>query len=156
MVRYPLLRMAALAAFCAAAAAPALAQEACSRPDALGTSRVMEVNPRGGLKLGRKSYPQTLALEKGEVVLTFDDGPLPATTGPVPMRCTTAPVSVATITLSPVCQRLPSPAATTSPASRRSRRRCREARPGMVRRGQNLPHETPPHHRRGTPAKEMK
>ena len=83
MVRYPLLRMAALAALCATAAAPALAQEACSRPDALGTSRVMEVNPRGGLKLGLKSYPQTLALEKGEVVLTFDDGPLPATTGPI-------------------------------------------------------------------------
>ena len=83
MVRYPLLRMAALAALCATAAAPVLAQEACSRPDALGTSRVMEVNPRGGLKLGLKSYPQTLALEKGEVVLTFDDGPLPATTGPI-------------------------------------------------------------------------
>ena len=83
MVRYPLLRKAALAALCATAAAPVLAQEACSRPDALGTSRVMEVNPRGGLKLGLKSYPQTLALEKGEVVLTFDDGPLPATTGPI-------------------------------------------------------------------------
>ena len=82
MVRYPLLRMAALAGLWAATA-PALAQEACSRPDALGTSRVMEVNPRGGLKLGLKSYPQTLALEKGEVVLTFDDGPLPATTGPI-------------------------------------------------------------------------
>ena len=82
MVRYPLLRMAALAGLWAATA-PALAQEPCSRPDALGTSRVMEVNPKGGLKLGLKSYPQTLALEKGEVVLTFDDGPLPATTGPI-------------------------------------------------------------------------
>ena len=82
MVRHPLLRMAALAGLWAATA-PALAQEACSRPDALGTSRVIEVNPRGGLKLGLKSYPQTLALEKGEVVLTFDDGPLPATTGPI-------------------------------------------------------------------------
>ena len=66
-----------------AAAAPGLAQEACSRPDALGVSRVIEVNPAGGLKLGLKSYPQTLALEQGEVVLTFDDGPLPATTGPI-------------------------------------------------------------------------
>jgi peptidoglycan/xylan/chitin deacetylase (PgdA/CDA1 family) len=74
--------MAALAVLLAATA-PVLAQEACSRPDALGTSRVMEVNPAGGLKIGLKSYPQTLALEKGEVVLTFDDGPLPATTGPI-------------------------------------------------------------------------
>ena len=82
MVVSPLLRMAALAGLWLAAL-PALAQEACSRPDALGTSRVMEVNPRGGLKLGLKSYPQTLSLEKGEVVLTFDDGPLPATTGPI-------------------------------------------------------------------------
>ena len=82
MVVSPLVRMAALAGLWAAAA-PALAQEACGRPDALGVSRVIEVNPRGGLKLGLKSYPQTLALEKGEVVLTFDDGPLPATTGPI-------------------------------------------------------------------------
>ena len=77
-----LLRMAALAGLWAAGA-PALAQEACPRTDALGVSRVVEVNPKGGLKLGLKSYPQTLALEKGEVVLTFDDGPLPATTGPI-------------------------------------------------------------------------
>lgn len=55
----------------------------CPRPDALGTSRVIEINPAGGLKLGLKSYPQTLALEPREIVLTFDDGPLPAMTGPV-------------------------------------------------------------------------
>ena len=83
------LRMAALALLCAAGV-PAVAQEApaqkdpaCQRPDALGVSRVLEVNPKGGLKVGLKSYPQTLALEPGEVVLTFDDGPLPATTGPI-------------------------------------------------------------------------
>jgi len=82
MACFPFMRMVALAGLWAAAA-PALAQEACSRPDALGTSRVIEVNSKGGLKLGLKSYPQTLALEPGEVVLTFDDGPLPATTGPI-------------------------------------------------------------------------
>ncbi len=81
MAFHVLLRMAALAGLWACV--PALAQEACPRPDALGVSRVLEVNPKGGLKLGLKSYPQTLALEKGEVVLTFDDGPLPATTGPI-------------------------------------------------------------------------
>ena len=82
MASYPLLRIATLVGLWAAAA-PALAQEACSHVGALGTSRVMEVNPKGGLKVGLKSYPQTLALEKGEVVLTFDDGPSPATTGAV-------------------------------------------------------------------------
>ncbi len=84
-----LLRMAALVGLCAPALsalaqeAPAQASPPCARPDALGVSRVLEVNPKGGLKVGLKSYPQTLALEPGEVVLTFDDGPLPATTGPI-------------------------------------------------------------------------
>jgi len=50
---------------------------------ALGTARVIGVSPTGGPRLGLKSYPGTLPLADGEVVLTFDDGPLPATTGPV-------------------------------------------------------------------------
>ena len=74
---------AALLCVAAISALPALAAEDCPRADALGTSRTIEVDPAGGLKLGLKSYPRSLALEKGEVVLTFDDGPLPATTGPV-------------------------------------------------------------------------
>ncbi|CUU41873.1 Bifunctional xylanase/deacetylase precursor [Blastochloris viridis] len=47
-------------------------------PDALGTARVMAVG--GGIRVGTKSYPDTLALADREVVLTFDDGPWPATT----------------------------------------------------------------------------
>ncbi len=39
--------------------------------DALGTSRVLEVP--AGVQVGKKSFPQTLALKPGEVVLTFDD-----------------------------------------------------------------------------------
>ena len=57
--------------------------EVCPYPDALGTSRTMEIDSTKGLQLGLKTYPKTLALEKGEVVLTFDDGPLPATTLPI-------------------------------------------------------------------------
>jgi peptidoglycan/xylan/chitin deacetylase (PgdA/CDA1 family) len=34
----------------------------------------------GGLQLGLKTYPQTLQLADHEVVLTFDDGPIPGTT----------------------------------------------------------------------------
>ena len=49
-------------------------------PDALGTSRTLTVSTTEPLRIGLRTYPQTLALEKGEVVLTFDDGPLPATT----------------------------------------------------------------------------
>jgi peptidoglycan-N-acetylglucosamine deacetylase len=49
-------------------------------PDALGTARTLEIGAPGGLTLGLKSYPQTLDLADHEIVLTFDDGPLPATT----------------------------------------------------------------------------
>ena len=61
-----------------AAAAPAYPAAACANPDALGTRRTLEVG--GAPELGLKSYPQTLALDDHEVVLTFDDGPAPATT----------------------------------------------------------------------------
>ncbi len=41
----------------------------------------MPVGTQGGLEVGLKTYPRTLPLADHEVVLTFDDGPLPATTG---------------------------------------------------------------------------
>jgi peptidoglycan/xylan/chitin deacetylase (PgdA/CDA1 family) len=59
--------------------APSGAAVACS-PTTLGTSRVLEVGSAGGLQLGLKTYPHTLQLEDHEVVLTFDDGPIPGTT----------------------------------------------------------------------------
>ncbi|WP_035715335.1 polysaccharide deacetylase family protein [Azorhizobium doebereinerae] len=71
----------------AAPSAPARAQPqpaapACpGRPDALGTARVLEVP--AGVQVGTKSFPATLPLEKGEVVLTFDDGPWPRTTAAI-------------------------------------------------------------------------
>ncbi|MFT4098480.1 MAG: polysaccharide deacetylase family protein [Rhodoblastus sp.] len=71
------------AALFAAFATAALADPAplaCANPDALGTSRVLEVGAPGGLHVGLKTYPQTLALADKEVVLTFDDGPLPGLT----------------------------------------------------------------------------
>jgi len=58
----------------------AMAGQDCG-PDALGTSRVLEVGTQGGLEVGLKSYPRSLALADHEVVLTFDDGPLPGLTG---------------------------------------------------------------------------
>ena len=60
---------------------PALAEApACASPKALGTARVMTVGSAGGLAVGLKTYPQTLALADHELVLTFDDGPWPTTT----------------------------------------------------------------------------
>ena len=49
-------------------------------PEALGTARVLAVGTVGGGAVGLKTYPRTLLLEPGEVVLTFDDGPSPGRT----------------------------------------------------------------------------
>src|SRR4029079_3537173 len=72
------------AALCSAVAAMmsfiVAAQAAeCPRKDALGTSRVLVVDPGAPPRVGLKSFPQTLPLDDHEVVLTFDDGPWPAT-----------------------------------------------------------------------------
>ena len=67
--------------------APALAATAhvapCPRPDTLGTSRILAVNAAATPRVGLKSFPETLPLADREVVLTFDDGPWPATTSRV-------------------------------------------------------------------------
>ena len=52
----------------------------CANKDALGTSRVLDVDAATTPRVGLKSFPQTLPLGDHEVVLTFDDGPWPATT----------------------------------------------------------------------------
>jgi peptidoglycan/xylan/chitin deacetylase (PgdA/CDA1 family) len=45
--------------------------------DALGTSRTMVVSPSTYTHLGTIQYPDTLPLAAKEVLITFDDGPLP-------------------------------------------------------------------------------
>lgn len=50
--------------------------QACA-PDALGTSRILRLK-REYVGYGREQYGQ-LPLQPGEIVLTFDDGPLPET-----------------------------------------------------------------------------
>jgi peptidoglycan/xylan/chitin deacetylase (PgdA/CDA1 family) len=52
----------------------------CPRPGKLGTSRVLAIDSATTPRVGLKSFPQTLPLDDHEVVLTFDDGPWPATT----------------------------------------------------------------------------
>jgi peptidoglycan/xylan/chitin deacetylase (PgdA/CDA1 family) len=52
----------------------------CPRKGRLGTSRVMAVDPAVWPRIGRRDFAQTLPLRDHEVVLTFDDGPWPATT----------------------------------------------------------------------------
>jgi peptidoglycan-N-acetylglucosamine deacetylase len=58
-------------------AAPARAETCPGNPVALGTSRVLVVSPQQYQRLGSMQYKETLPLADKEVVLTFDDGPLP-------------------------------------------------------------------------------
>src|ERR1700757_277195 len=43
-------------------------------PDAMGTSRVLAIDPAKLPRVGRMQYPESLPLNDKEVVLTFDDG----------------------------------------------------------------------------------
>ena len=67
----------------AAAPAPQVAQGCPGNPDALGTSRVLTVQPGEFNLLGTIQYKQTLPLKDHEVVLTFDDGPIPPYTNSI-------------------------------------------------------------------------
>src|SRR5690349_7026893 len=49
----------------------------CANPNALGVSRVLAVDPQEFPRVGTVQYTRSLPLEDHEVVLTFDDGPLP-------------------------------------------------------------------------------
>ena len=55
----------------------ASAQTCPGNSEALGTSRVLTINPGEFTLLGTIQYKQTLPLKDHEVVITFDDGPLP-------------------------------------------------------------------------------
>jgi peptidoglycan-N-acetylglucosamine deacetylase len=66
-----------------AAAMPARAQDCPGNPDAIGTSRVVTIDPAEYRRLGTLQYKQTLPLQDHEVVLTFDDGPIPPHTNQV-------------------------------------------------------------------------
>jgi peptidoglycan/xylan/chitin deacetylase (PgdA/CDA1 family) len=59
------------------AAMPASAADCPGNPGALGTSRTLVVDPREHPRIGTMQYSETLPLQDHEVVLTFDDGPLP-------------------------------------------------------------------------------
>src|SRR5262249_3756218 len=52
-------------------------------PGALGVSRTLVVDPTEHPNVGSIQYPETLPLDDHEVVLTFDDGPIPRYTTPI-------------------------------------------------------------------------
>src|ERR1700733_12108182 len=59
------------------------AAECPGNPNALGTSRVLTIDPQDYPRIGTAQYSRSLPLEDKEVVLTFDDGPLPPYTNRV-------------------------------------------------------------------------
>jgi peptidoglycan-N-acetylglucosamine deacetylase len=67
----------------AIAGGSAVAAECPGNPDALGTSRTLVIDPTEHPLIGTFNYRESLPLEDHEVVLTFDDGPLPPHTGRV-------------------------------------------------------------------------
>jgi peptidoglycan/xylan/chitin deacetylase (PgdA/CDA1 family) len=72
---------AAISAKPAAPPLPAVSQKpVCANPDALGVSRLVEVDTSGGPGFGFENFKQLDFLTDKEVVLTFDDGPWPGNT----------------------------------------------------------------------------
>lgn len=66
------------------AATPLADDRSCSgNPNALGVSRVVEVDTTGGPGFGAEHFKGMDFLRPGEVVLTFDDGPWPNNTSKV-------------------------------------------------------------------------
>jgi peptidoglycan/xylan/chitin deacetylase (PgdA/CDA1 family) len=55
-------------------------KQACANPDALGVSRVVEIDTTGGPGFGFEHFKQLDFLGDKEVVLTFDDSPWPVNT----------------------------------------------------------------------------
>ena len=76
-----ILRSIASAALAALAFASASQAGTCpGKPEALGTARVIALDPSEHRRLGLMEYDETLPLADHEVVLTFDDGPIPPST----------------------------------------------------------------------------
>ncbi|MBN9586647.1 MAG: oligosaccharide deacetylase [Afipia sp. 62-7] len=61
-------------------AAPTAAKTNCANPNALGVSRVVQIDTTGGPGFGFEHFKQLDFLRDKEVVLTFDDGPWPVNT----------------------------------------------------------------------------
>ncbi|MEZ5773959.1 MAG: polysaccharide deacetylase family protein [Hyphomicrobiaceae bacterium] len=75
--------LAALAICALSPSGPSAAADCPGNPDALGVSRTVEIDTTGGPGFGFQHYKTYDFLEKGEVVLTFDDGPVAHLTGEV-------------------------------------------------------------------------
>ena len=71
------MRFAAILLVCLTGAAGQAAAEPCDHADAIGTARTITVDPAELPRVGTMQYRTSLPLNDHEVVITFDDGPLP-------------------------------------------------------------------------------
>jgi peptidoglycan/xylan/chitin deacetylase (PgdA/CDA1 family) len=71
---------ATVTAWAQTAQAPAPTKSTCNNPNALGVSRVVEIDTTGGPGFGFEHFKAYDFLRDKEVVLTFDDGPWPGHT----------------------------------------------------------------------------
>jgi peptidoglycan/xylan/chitin deacetylase (PgdA/CDA1 family) len=77
----PILTCALALGLVAGCVLPTAAQDTCrGASNVLGVSRTVEIDTSGGPKFGFQYHPDNSFLADGEVVLTFDDGPLRAYT----------------------------------------------------------------------------
>lgn len=74
-MHWPTVALSLLGVLCASPAAQAA--DCPGNPDAIGTSRVISIDPAEHPRIGTMQYVETLPLADKEIVLTFDDGPLP-------------------------------------------------------------------------------
>src|SRR3982751_5999604 len=77
---WKLMKLLAAALIASMTCAAAVDAAECPGSATLGTSRLLRVDAATTPRVGLKQFPQTLPLREHEVVLTFDDGPWPATT----------------------------------------------------------------------------
>jgi peptidoglycan/xylan/chitin deacetylase (PgdA/CDA1 family) len=69
-----------MALFAYSGIARASSPESC-KGNALGVSRIIAVDPKEHTRIGTMQYQETLPLADHEIVITFDDGPIPKYTG---------------------------------------------------------------------------
>jgi peptidoglycan/xylan/chitin deacetylase (PgdA/CDA1 family) len=76
-MRFAVIALGCLVGGIAGGLTPAMAASCPGNPNALGTSRTITVDPVTLPRIGSMQYRNTLPLNPREVVITFDDGPLP-------------------------------------------------------------------------------
>src|SRR5262249_50955750 len=128
-----------------AAPIPSAMPTSCSNPNALGISRVVEIDTTGGPGFGFEHFKNHDFLREGEGVLAFDDGPwqknTPAVLAALAAHCTKAiffPIGLHATYEPGILSKWPPPG-TPSARTRGVTRICRKPRVGAMSTGRSKP-----------------